>query len=109
MLDSDEQQSVIQLLIYLLPACNSDTLHRLLEFLSIVADHAHDQQDKDGQEVSAEPTHPNGGVSSCRNIRTACGQLNSILVPPHWEEITTEATGSRLCGWNGTSTTSTLM
>ncbi|XP_008287620.1 rho GTPase-activating protein 6 isoform X2 [Stegastes partitus] len=52
LLDSDEQQSVTQLLVYLLPACNSDTLHRLLEFLSTVADHAHDQQDKDGQEIT---------------------------------------------------------
>ncbi|XP_028251168.1 rho GTPase-activating protein 6-like isoform X2 [Parambassis ranga] len=52
LLDSDEQQSVTQLLVYLLPACNSDTLHRLLEFLSIVANHANDQQDKDGQEIT---------------------------------------------------------
>uniref|UniRef100_A0A668A334 Rho GTPase activating protein 6 n=1 Tax=Myripristis murdjan TaxID=586833 RepID=A0A668A334_9TELE len=52
LLDPDEQQSVIQLLIYLLPACNSDTLHRLLEFLSTVADHAHDRQDKDKQEIT---------------------------------------------------------
>ncbi|XP_035806258.2 rho GTPase-activating protein 6 isoform X2 [Amphiprion ocellaris] len=52
LLDSDEQQSVTQLLVYLLPACNSDTFHRLLEFLSTVADHAHDQQDKDGQEIT---------------------------------------------------------
>lgn len=51
-LDADEQQNVTQLLIYLLPACNSDTLHRLLEFLSTVTDHAHDKQDKDGQEVN---------------------------------------------------------
>uniref|UniRef100_A0A3B3VRT6 Rho GTPase activating protein 6 n=1 Tax=Poecilia latipinna TaxID=48699 RepID=A0A3B3VRT6_9TELE len=51
LLDLDEQQSVTQLLIYLLPACNSDTLHRLLEFLSTVADHANDQHTKDGQEI----------------------------------------------------------
>lgn len=50
-LDPDEQQSVTQLLVYLLPACNSDTLQRLLEFLSTVTDHAHDRQDRDGQEV----------------------------------------------------------
>nr|XP_040048263.1 rho GTPase-activating protein 6-like isoform X2 [Gasterosteus aculeatus aculeatus] len=50
--DPDEQQAVTQLLVYLLPACNSDTLHRLLEFLSTVADHAHDQQDKERQEVT---------------------------------------------------------
>ncbi|XP_076008575.1 rho GTPase-activating protein 6-like isoform X2 [Genypterus blacodes] len=52
LLDSDEQQSVTQLLLYLLPACNSDTLHRLLEFLSTVADHAHDRQEKEGQEMT---------------------------------------------------------
>ena len=51
-METEEQQSVTQLLIYLLPACNSDTLHRLLEFLSTVADHAHGQQDKDGHEVN---------------------------------------------------------
>ncbi|XP_070711810.1 rho GTPase-activating protein 6-like isoform X2 [Pempheris klunzingeri] len=52
LLDSDEQQNVTQLLVYLLPACNSDTLHRLLEFLSTVTDHAHDRQDKNGQEIT---------------------------------------------------------
>ncbi|KAM3856980.1 rho GTPase-activating protein 6-like [Diretmus argenteus] len=52
LLDPDEQQSVTQLLLYLLPACNSDTLHRLLEFLCTVADHANDQQDKDGLEMT---------------------------------------------------------
>ncbi|KAM8903797.1 rho GTPase-activating protein 6-like isoform 2-T2 [Spinachia spinachia] len=50
--DPDEQQAVTQLLVYLLPACNSDTLHRLLEFLSTVAAHAHDRQDKERQEVT---------------------------------------------------------
>uniref|UniRef100_A0A3Q3E9N6 Rho GTPase activating protein 6 n=1 Tax=Labrus bergylta TaxID=56723 RepID=A0A3Q3E9N6_9LABR len=33
------QPILTQLLVYLLPACNSDTLHRLLEFLSTVTDH----------------------------------------------------------------------
>lgn len=50
-LESDEQHTVTQLLVHLLPACNSDTLYRLLQFLSTVTDHAHDRQDKDGQEV----------------------------------------------------------
>ncbi|CAB1327902.1 unnamed protein product, partial [Coregonus sp. 'balchen'] len=50
LLDCEEQQSATQLLVYLLPACNSDTLHRLLQFLSTVANHAHNSQDKDGQE-----------------------------------------------------------
>ncbi|KAK6325265.1 hypothetical protein J4Q44_G00046070 [Coregonus suidteri] len=36
----------------LLDSCNSDTLHRLLQFLSTVANHAHNSQDKDGQEVT---------------------------------------------------------
>lgn len=99
MLDSYEQQSVVQLLIYLLPACNSDTLHRLLEFLSTVADHAHDQQDKDGQEVSNRLKHP--------NVEPVDG---------YWEEITEEVIGSSLRGWilyicsrNSTSTTKILM
>ncbi|XP_032362213.1 rho GTPase-activating protein 6 isoform X2 [Etheostoma spectabile] len=52
LLDPDEQHNVTQLLVYLLPACNSDTLHRLLEFLSTVTDHAHDRQDKDKQEIT---------------------------------------------------------
>ncbi|XP_036071346.1 rho GTPase-activating protein 6 isoform X2 [Oryzias melastigma] len=51
-LDPEEQQSVTQLLIYLLPACNSDTLYRLLEFLSNVADHANDRHDKEGEEIT---------------------------------------------------------
>ncbi|CAL8288905.1 unnamed protein product [Lota lota] len=58
LLDQDEKQTVTQLLVYLLPACNSDTLHRLLEFLSTVADHAHDQQDKDGQELTGNKMTP---------------------------------------------------
>uniref|UniRef100_A0AAZ3QR41 Rho-GAP domain-containing protein n=1 Tax=Oncorhynchus tshawytscha TaxID=74940 RepID=A0AAZ3QR41_ONCTS len=52
LLDCKEQRSATQLLVYLLPACNSDTLHRLLQFLSTVANHAHDSQDKDGQGVT---------------------------------------------------------
>ncbi|XP_066562009.1 rho GTPase-activating protein 6 isoform X2 [Amia ocellicauda] len=52
LMDSNEQQCALQLLIYLLPPCNCDTLHRLLEFLSTVAAHADDTCDKDGQEVT---------------------------------------------------------
>ncbi|XP_036396064.1 rho GTPase-activating protein 6-like isoform X2 [Megalops cyprinoides] len=52
LLDREEQQAPIQLLIYLLPPCNSDTLHRLLEFLSTVANHAHDTHDTNGQEIT---------------------------------------------------------
>nr|XP_033803849.1 rho GTPase-activating protein 6 isoform X1 [Geotrypetes seraphini] len=51
LLEPDEQISALQLLIYLLPPCNCDTLHRLLQFLSTVASHAEDTVDKDGREV----------------------------------------------------------
>ncbi|KAK7802030.1 hypothetical protein U0070_014015 [Myodes glareolus] len=51
LLEPEEQLGTLQLLIYLLPPCNCDTLHRLLQFLSIVASHAEDVS-KDGQEVT---------------------------------------------------------
>ncbi|XP_058644236.1 rho GTPase-activating protein 6 isoform X2 [Onychostoma macrolepis] len=50
-LDKADQHTVIQLLICLLPACNSDTLQCLLHFLSDVANHAEDSRDADGNEV----------------------------------------------------------
>lgn len=52
LLEPEEQLGALQLLIYLLPPCNCDTLHRLLQFLSIVARHANDNVSKDGQEVT---------------------------------------------------------
>ncbi|XP_015219445.2 rho GTPase-activating protein 6 isoform X2 [Lepisosteus oculatus] len=52
LMESNEQQSALQLLVYLLPPCNCDTLHRLLEFLSTVAAHAEDMFDKNGQEIT---------------------------------------------------------
>ncbi|XP_054107100.1 rho GTPase-activating protein 6 isoform X2 [Callithrix jacchus] len=52
LLEPEEQLGTLQLLIYLLPPCNCDTLHRLLQFLSIVARHAEDNINKDGQEVT---------------------------------------------------------
>lgn len=52
MLDHSEQEQALQLLIFLLPACNSDTLHRLLCLLSTVAAHAEDSLDSAGQEVA---------------------------------------------------------
>ncbi|XP_077000931.1 rho GTPase-activating protein 6 [Tamandua tetradactyla] len=52
LLEPEEQLGTLQLLIYLLPPCNCDTLHRLLQFLSIVARHADDNVSKDGQEVT---------------------------------------------------------
>ncbi|XP_038658485.1 rho GTPase-activating protein 6-like isoform X2 [Scyliorhinus canicula] len=52
LLEQDEQLSALQLLIYLLPPCNCDTLHRLMAFLAMVKNHAEDTLDKDGQEVT---------------------------------------------------------
>lgn len=57
-LEPEEQLGTLQLLIYLLPPCNCDTLHRLLQFLSIVARHAEDNVSKDGQEVRTPPLRP---------------------------------------------------
>ncbi|XP_077073020.1 rho GTPase-activating protein 6 [Siphateles boraxobius] len=50
-LEKPDQLSAIQLLICLLPACNSDTLQRLLYFLSDVANHAEDSWGAGGKEV----------------------------------------------------------
>uniref|UniRef100_A0A8C1AS88 Rho GTPase activating protein 6 n=1 Tax=Cyprinus carpio carpio TaxID=630221 RepID=A0A8C1AS88_CYPCA len=50
-LNKTDQHTVTQLLICLLPACNSDTLQCLLHFLSDVANHAEDSRDADGNEV----------------------------------------------------------
>ncbi|XP_062982444.1 rho GTPase-activating protein 6 isoform X2 [Elgaria multicarinata webbii] len=51
LLEAHEQLSTLQLLIYLLPPCNCDTLHRLLHFLATVASHAEDRIDQDSQEI----------------------------------------------------------
>nr|XP_056717872.1 rho GTPase-activating protein 6 [Euleptes europaea] len=51
LLEPHEQLSTLQLLIYLLPPCNCDTLHRLLQFLATVASHAEDRIDQDSQEI----------------------------------------------------------
>ncbi|XP_053166295.1 rho GTPase-activating protein 6 isoform X2 [Hemicordylus capensis] len=51
LLEPHEQLSTLQLLIYLLPPCNCDTLHRLLHFLATVASHAEDRIDEDSQEI----------------------------------------------------------
>ncbi|KAG9346314.1 hypothetical protein JZ751_006625 [Albula glossodonta] len=48
----EEQHSALQLLLSLLPPCNSDTLQRLLEFLSTVAARAHSTLNEDGQEIT---------------------------------------------------------
>uniref|UniRef100_A0A3B3Q723 Rho GTPase activating protein 6 n=1 Tax=Paramormyrops kingsleyae TaxID=1676925 RepID=A0A3B3Q723_9TELE len=52
LLNYEEQLGALQMLIYLLPPCNCDTLHRLLRFLSTVAAHAPDTYGKDGHEVT---------------------------------------------------------
>ncbi|XP_074739122.1 rho GTPase-activating protein 36 isoform X1 [Strix uralensis] len=45
------QLATLQLLLFLLPPCHSDTLHRLLWFLSKVARHAESSWGPDGQEI----------------------------------------------------------
>uniref|UniRef100_A0A8C9RGM1 Rho-GAP domain-containing protein n=1 Tax=Scleropages formosus TaxID=113540 RepID=A0A8C9RGM1_SCLFO len=47
-----EQLPYLQLLLYLLPPCNCDTLLQLLELLFTVQNHAEDALGPDGQEVS---------------------------------------------------------
>ncbi|XP_049451135.1 rho GTPase-activating protein 6-like isoform X1 [Epinephelus fuscoguttatus] len=58
LLDYSDQESAIQLLIFLLPPCNSDTLQRLLCLLSTVAAHAEDSLDNDGQEMTGNKMTP---------------------------------------------------
>ncbi|KAM6935018.1 rho GTPase-activating protein 6 [Xenentodon cancila] len=65
-LDYSDQQSAIQLLIFLLPPCNSDTLQRLLGLLSTVSTHAEDCLDSEGQEVT-------GNRMTSRNLATIFG------------------------------------
>ncbi|KAJ8004617.1 hypothetical protein DPEC_G00138140 [Dallia pectoralis] len=57
-LDRSDQESSMQLLMYLLPPCNSDTLLRLLEFLATVAAHADDRLSQDGQEITGNKMTP---------------------------------------------------
>ncbi|CAB1329086.1 unnamed protein product [Coregonus sp. 'balchen'] len=65
-LDHPDQESTIQLLVYLLPPCNSDTLQRLLEFLATVTTHAEDRQDRDGHEIT-------GNKMTSLNLATVFG------------------------------------
>ena len=52
-LDNMEQRlRALQLLVYLLPTANRDTLFALLDFLNKVAINAFDTVDEDGNEVS---------------------------------------------------------
>uniref|UniRef100_A0A3P8U907 Rho GTPase activating protein 6 n=1 Tax=Amphiprion percula TaxID=161767 RepID=A0A3P8U907_AMPPE len=66
MLDYSDQESAIQLLIYLLPPCNSDTLQRLLGLLSTVSAHAEDSLDNDRQEIT-------GNKMTSLNLATVFG------------------------------------
>ncbi|XP_053184590.1 rho GTPase-activating protein 6-like [Scomber japonicus] len=52
LLDHSEQERAIQLLMFLLPPCNCDTLQRLLCLLSTVAAHSEDIMDKEGHEMT---------------------------------------------------------
>uniref|UniRef100_A0A7N8XNK2 Rho GTPase activating protein 6 n=1 Tax=Mastacembelus armatus TaxID=205130 RepID=A0A7N8XNK2_9TELE len=52
LLDFSDQESAIQLLIFLLPPCNSDTLQRILCLLSTVVANAEDCLDNEGQKVT---------------------------------------------------------
>ncbi|MED6277067.1 hypothetical protein CHARACLAT_009405 [Characodon lateralis] len=66
LLDYSEQQSAIQLLIFLLPPCNSDTLQRILSLLSTVSSHAQDSLDTEGQKIP-------GNKMTSRNLATILG------------------------------------
>ncbi|XP_028292717.1 rho GTPase-activating protein 6 isoform X2 [Gouania willdenowi] len=52
LLDSPDQENAIQLLLFLLPPCNSDTLQRLLCLLSTVSAYAEDSLDNEGMELT---------------------------------------------------------
>lgn len=65
-MDTEEQHSFLQLLIYLLPPCNCDTLYRLLQFLSKVASYAQNYTGPDGQEIA-------GNKMTAANLATIFG------------------------------------
>lgn len=64
-LNFSEQDSAIQLLVFMLPPCNSDTLQCLLSLLSTVSAHAEDSLDSEGHKVEA------GFYSSLKCFREA--------------------------------------
>ncbi|KAK1797933.1 hypothetical protein P4O66_007977 [Electrophorus voltai] len=66
LLNATEQNTVLQLLVCLLPACNSDTLQRLLHFLSTVAAHAEDTCDRQGRQLT-------GNKMTSHNLATILG------------------------------------
>uniref|UniRef100_A0A3P8NZ52 Rho-GAP domain-containing protein n=1 Tax=Astatotilapia calliptera TaxID=8154 RepID=A0A3P8NZ52_ASTCA len=61
-----EQDSAIQLLVFMLPPCNSDTLQRLLSLLSTVSAHAEDSLDSEGHKVT-------GNKMTSLNLATVFG------------------------------------
>ncbi|XP_076858063.1 rho GTPase-activating protein 6-like isoform X2 [Brachyhypopomus gauderio] len=66
LLDAEEQNTVLQLLVCLLPACNSDTLQCILHFLSKVAAHAEDSHDREGRQLT-------GNKMTSHNLATILG------------------------------------
>ncbi|XP_061548346.1 rho GTPase-activating protein 6-like isoform X2 [Phycodurus eques] len=66
LLERAEQQKAIQLLMFLLPPCNCDTLQRLLCLLSAVAAHAEDMLDVDGRKKA-------GNKMTSLNLATILG------------------------------------
>nr|XP_057938239.1 rho GTPase-activating protein 6-like isoform X2 [Doryrhamphus excisus]XP_057938240.1 rho GTPase-activating protein 6-like isoform X2 [Doryrhamphus excisus]XP_057938241.1 rho GTPase-activating protein 6-like isoform X2 [Doryrhamphus excisus] len=58
LLDQVEQEKAIQLLVFLLPPCNCDTLQRLLCLLSSVAAHADDMLDESGDKKPGNKMTP---------------------------------------------------
>ncbi|KFP88614.1 Rho GTPase-activating protein 6, partial [Acanthisitta chloris] len=65
-MEGPAQLSALQLLLFLLPPCHSDTLHRLLRFLSEVARHAECSWDPDGREIP-------GNKMTVSNLATVFG------------------------------------
>ncbi|MGH0119740.1 UNVERIFIED_CONTAM: hypothetical protein FKN15_057608 [Acipenser sinensis] len=81
-MDTEEQHSFLQLLIYLLPPCNCDTLHRLLQFLSKVASYAQNYTGPDGQEVGLSMTAYQHNNSMDTEEQHSFLQLLIYLLPP---------------------------
>ncbi|XP_054244536.1 rho GTPase-activating protein 36 [Indicator indicator] len=65
-MEGPAQLGTLQLLLFLLPPCHSDTLHRLLSFLSQVAQHAQSSRGPDGQEIP-------GNKMTASNLATVFG------------------------------------
>ncbi|XP_053732310.1 rho GTPase-activating protein 6-like isoform X2 [Synchiropus splendidus] len=77
LLEVAEQETAIQLLIFLLPPCNCDTLQRLLRLLSSVAAHAGDQS-------GPEPSQGQGNKMTSVNLATILGP-NLLHKQKNWD------------------------